>query len=308
MRGAVERERARAAAADARVRELTTRAEQLTTLEKDIRKSIALMGEASSEVAARKEAARVLKAARAQIADNEAETWRLESEKEHLQRTLGTLAERQARLEQQGELKVRDMLPFWAAAAPVCLWMCPDTQICAFIVCCVCAARGGARGAARGAGGGRRGACARGCHRGPRGCQRRRRTTAGGTHTHLHTHTTHPRTRVSHAPSLSPQAATAELRRTHGRDMAAVGARYGTLRETVDEYHMRIAEVMDAPTDDEGEEGEESGREDEGAEAAASDKENETLSSPVLGQAACAALRAEAHWPGDTPAFAFALR
>jgi hypothetical protein len=87
--------------------------------------------------------------------------------------------------------------------------------------------------------------------------------------------------------------------------MAAVGARYGTLRETVDEYHMRIAEVMDEPTDDEGEEG---GREDEGAEAAAGDKENETLSSPALGVAACAALRAEAHRPGDTPAFAFALR
>jgi chromosome segregation ATPase len=107
MRGAVERERARAGAGEARVRDLTTRAEQLGALEKDIRKAVGLMGEAAAEVAARKEAARVLKAARAQIALNEAETWRFESDREHLQRTLGTLAERQARLEQQGELKVR---------------------------------------------------------------------------------------------------------------------------------------------------------------------------------------------------------
>jgi hypothetical protein len=91
--------------------------------------------------------------------------------------------------------------------------------------------------------------------------------------------------------------------------MAAVGARYATLRETVHEYHIRFADVLDGPTDDEAEE--EEGREGEGEGAeAAGDKENETLSSPSLGEAAaaCAALRAEPHQPGDTPAFAFALR
>ena len=107
MRAAVERERQRAAGAEARVRELTARVEQLANLEKDVRKAVALMGEADAAIAARKEASAVLKAARAQISENEAETWRLESEREHLARTLATVAERQARAEQQGELKVR---------------------------------------------------------------------------------------------------------------------------------------------------------------------------------------------------------
>ena len=109
MRAAVERERQRSAAAEAQLRELSARVEQLAFLEKDVRKAVALMGEVSAAVAQRKEASAVLKAARAQMADNEAETWRLESEREHLQRTVATMAERQARLEQQGELKVRRM-------------------------------------------------------------------------------------------------------------------------------------------------------------------------------------------------------
>ena len=107
MRAAVERERQRSSAAEAQLRELSARVEQLAFLEKDVRKAVALMGEVSAAVAQRKEASAVLKAARAQMADNEAETWRLDSEREHLQRTLATMAERQARLEQQGELKVR---------------------------------------------------------------------------------------------------------------------------------------------------------------------------------------------------------
>ena len=111
MRAAVARERARAGAADARVRELTARADTLACLEKDVRKAVALMGEAAAAVAARKDAGRVLKEARAQIRHNEADTWALDSEREHLQRTLGTLAERLARAEQQGELKARDVCP-----------------------------------------------------------------------------------------------------------------------------------------------------------------------------------------------------
>jgi chromosome segregation ATPase len=107
MRAAVERERQRASAAEAQLRELNARVEQLSCLEKDVRKAVSLMGEASAAVAERKAASATLKAAQAQMAANEAETWRLESEREHLQRTLATMAERQARLEQQGELKVR---------------------------------------------------------------------------------------------------------------------------------------------------------------------------------------------------------
>ena len=35
--------------------------------------------------------------------------------------------------------------------------------------------------------------------------------------------------------------------------MASVAARYATLRESVEEYHMRLAETIDGPVDAEGE-------------------------------------------------------
>ena len=45
------------------------------------------------------------------------------------------------------------------------------------------------------------------------------------------------------------EAAAAELRRTHGREMAAVAARYESLKEAVQEYHIRLAEALDAADD-----------------------------------------------------------
>ena len=153
MRAAVERERQRASAAEAQLRELNARVEQLAFLEKDVRKAVALMGEASAAVAERKAASATLKAAQAQMAANEAETWRLESEREHLQRTLATMAERQTRLEQQGELKVRCD----AACAPEA------------VLTCACSAARDCDGAPScRAGGACRGARAQRCCRRPR--------------------------------------------------------------------------------------------------------------------------------------------
>ena len=51
------------------------------------------------------------------------------------------------------------------------------------------------------------------------------------------------------AEARTIEAATAELRRKHARDMASVSARYATLRESVEEYHMRLADTIDGPLD-----------------------------------------------------------
>ena len=51
------------------------------------------------------------------------------------------------------------------------------------------------------------------------------------------------------AEARNIEAATAELRRKHARDMASVAARYATLRESVEEYHMRLADCIDGPLD-----------------------------------------------------------
>ena len=106
-RAALERERARGAAAEAQARESGALCDSLASLEHDVAKATAVAVEAQQAVAARKEAARVLKAARARVADDDAEALRLAAEAEHLRRSLLQLAERQTRLEQQGELKVR---------------------------------------------------------------------------------------------------------------------------------------------------------------------------------------------------------
>lgn len=223
MRAAVERERQRAGSAEAQLRELNARVEQLASLEKDVRKAAALMADASAAVAQRKEASAVLKAARAQMADNEAETWRLESEREHLQRTLATMAERQARLEQQGELKVRQQ---HLDGANACVLRCAD----AFAL--------------------------------PRAVFRQRETAmahlraAQEEHAAARSHgdAAADRAAATAAEARATEAATAELRRKHSRDMASVAARYATLRESVEEYHMRLAETIDGPG--EAEEGE----------------------------------------------------
>ena len=55
------------------------------------------------------------------------------------------------------------------------------------------------------------------------------------------------------AEARNIEAATAELRRKHARDMALVAARYATLRESVEEYHMRLADTIDGPLDADGE-------------------------------------------------------
>ena len=52
------------------------------------------------------------------------------------------------------------------------------------------------------------------------------------------------------AEARNIEAATAELRRKHARDMASVAARYATLREAVEEYHMRLADTIDGPLAD----------------------------------------------------------
>jgi len=103
---AVERARGRVTAAEAKAREQLGRGDALSSLEKEFRKATAVATEAQQAVAQRKEASGVLKLAQQRMQENEAEGYRIESEQQHLERTLATLAERQARLEQQGELKV----------------------------------------------------------------------------------------------------------------------------------------------------------------------------------------------------------
>ena len=107
VQAAVERARGRVTAAEAQARAQHGRREALASLEKEIRKAIGVAGEAQHAVVQRKEASAVLKLAQQRMQENEAEGYRIESEQQHLERTLATLAERQARLEQQGELKVR---------------------------------------------------------------------------------------------------------------------------------------------------------------------------------------------------------
>ena len=107
VQAAVERARGRVTAAEAQARAQHGRREALASLEKEIRKSSGVAGEAQHAVLQRKEASGVLKLAQQRMQENEAEGYRIESEQQHLERTLATLAERQARLEQQGELKVR---------------------------------------------------------------------------------------------------------------------------------------------------------------------------------------------------------
>ena len=71
------------------------------------------------------------------------------------------------------------------------------------------------------------------------------------------------------AEARNIEAATAELRRKHARDMASVAARYATLRESVEEYHMRLADCIDGPLDAEGEKENEDGDDDGAYDAAA---------------------------------------
>jgi hypothetical protein len=58
------------------------------------------------------------------------------------------------------------------------------------------------------------------------------------------------RTAATAAEARAIEAATAELRRTHTRDLASVAARYATLRDAVQEYHMRLADTIDGPLED----------------------------------------------------------
>jgi hypothetical protein len=78
--------------------------------------------------------------------------------------------------------------------------------------------------------------------------------------------------------------------------MAAVSARYATLRETVEEYHFRLAEAIDAGAPG----GEGGDKENAGGEHTGYGEQSEEEEEQGVG--ACAALRAEAHRPGETPA------
>jgi hypothetical protein len=47
--------------------------------------------------------------------------------------------------------------------------------------------------------------------------------------------------------SVSLQAATSELQRTHRRDQQAVDAKYRSLVDAIKEYHISLADAIDAP-------------------------------------------------------------
>jgi len=103
----VGEERRRLGAAEAGGRDAAARAELLRQLAAELARCAEAAGEAAAAVAQRKEAGRVVKAARAAVAAAEAEAWRLSAETEAVLRQQATLGERQARMEQQGAVKLQ---------------------------------------------------------------------------------------------------------------------------------------------------------------------------------------------------------
>lgn len=105
MSSAVERERVAFADAERRIRELASRLEIASRLEKDIAKVVALMEETEVEISKKKEVSKQVKALRSEVATSEHEASQLAAQHQHLKRQQAALIERIERVRAQCEVK-----------------------------------------------------------------------------------------------------------------------------------------------------------------------------------------------------------
>ena len=102
---AVERERAALADADRRSRDLASRLEVVSKVERDVAKAVTMMAEAEGEISRKKEVSRRVKALRAEVAAHEHEASQLAAQHQHLKRQQAALMERIERVRVQCEVK-----------------------------------------------------------------------------------------------------------------------------------------------------------------------------------------------------------
>lgn len=101
----VERERAALADAERRSRDLASRLDTVSKVERDVARVVALMDESETEIKKKKEISRKVKALRAEVAGSEHEAAQLAATHQHLKRQQAALLDRIARVKTQCEVK-----------------------------------------------------------------------------------------------------------------------------------------------------------------------------------------------------------
>ncbi|KAK3239512.1 hypothetical protein CYMTET_50565 [Cymbomonas tetramitiformis] len=112
----VEKDKSAVGDAEKKSRELQTRLDTLSKVERDVQKCVNMMMEADVEMAKHKEISRSIKSAKSKIQANGEEIWRLDTEKQHLKRQEQITLDRMQRLAQQGGLKQEAAVAAVAAA------------------------------------------------------------------------------------------------------------------------------------------------------------------------------------------------
>lgn len=103
--GAVEREKAALLESDKRNRDLTSRLDAASKIEKEVVRALSMMEEADTEIQKKKKVSKHVKALRAEVASQEHEISQLEATKQHLHRQRASLLERIERLKAQCDVK-----------------------------------------------------------------------------------------------------------------------------------------------------------------------------------------------------------
>lgn len=102
---AVDHEKMVLEESDKRARDVASRLDAATKLEKEVSKAVCMMREADAEVGKKKEVSKRVKALRAEVASLEHEAVQLEATKQHLQRQHASLFDRIDRLKSQCQMK-----------------------------------------------------------------------------------------------------------------------------------------------------------------------------------------------------------
>ncbi|KAG7666604.1 putative kinetochore protein NUF2 [Nannochloris sp. 'desiccata'] len=102
---AVERERIALVDADRRSRDLASRLEVVSKVERDVVKAVGMMEDAELEIGRKKEISKKVKSLRAQVAASEHEAIQLATQHQHLKRQQAALVERIERVRTQCEVK-----------------------------------------------------------------------------------------------------------------------------------------------------------------------------------------------------------
>jgi kinetochore protein Nuf2 len=102
---ALEREKAALAESEKRARDVASRLDGASKLEKEVAKTLSLMQDAEGEVQKKKEVSKKVKALKSEVAAHEHEVTQLEATKQHLDRQHVSLLERLERLKAQCDVK-----------------------------------------------------------------------------------------------------------------------------------------------------------------------------------------------------------